>query len=107
MAYEDPFSAGSAVQWFNGKEFNGVACLQQWCLIAPHYCRLPLPSACLPSMRSCLGGSKCTDPSTPRQGRYSQSAWPPDQKSMGAEVVGPGATSGVAQEVGGAMEVGS
>ena len=23
VAYEDPFSAGSAVQWFNGKEFNG------------------------------------------------------------------------------------
>lgn len=25
VAYEDPFSAGSAVQWFNGKEFQGFS----------------------------------------------------------------------------------
>ena len=24
VTYEDPFSAGSAVQWFNGKEFKGA-----------------------------------------------------------------------------------
>lgn len=24
VSYEDPFSAASAVQWFNGKEFNGM-----------------------------------------------------------------------------------
>jgi hypothetical protein len=23
VTYEDPFSAGSAVQWFSGKEWNG------------------------------------------------------------------------------------
>ena len=24
VTYQDPFSAASAVQWFNGKEFKGV-----------------------------------------------------------------------------------
>lgn len=24
MTYEDPFSAGSAVEWFNDKEFKGM-----------------------------------------------------------------------------------
>lgn len=24
MSYEDPFSAASAVEWFNGKDFNGA-----------------------------------------------------------------------------------
>lgn len=28
VTYEDPFSAGSAVQWFNGKEFKGA---KVWC----------------------------------------------------------------------------
>jgi RNA recognition motif-containing protein len=27
VSYEDPFSAGSAVSWFNDKEFKGGGCL--------------------------------------------------------------------------------
>lgn len=26
VSYEDPFSAGSAVEWFNGKDWKGVFC---------------------------------------------------------------------------------
>ena len=25
VSYEDPFSAGSAVEWFNGKDYKGVS----------------------------------------------------------------------------------
>lgn len=33
VSYEDPFSAGSAVQWFNDKEFKG-GYVAVWCCLA-------------------------------------------------------------------------
>lgn len=30
VSYEDPFSAGSAVEWFNQKEWKGALCLNKY-----------------------------------------------------------------------------
>lgn len=55
VTYQDPFSAASAVQWFNGKEFKGV--IHQATSVYPHalcmlssYCH-DVPSAEDSSMR--------------------------------------------------------
>ena len=38
VTYEDPFTAGSAVSWFSGKEFKGEQCFWQWCAAAAVCC---------------------------------------------------------------------
>ena len=56
VTYEDPFTAGSAVSWFSGKEFKGEQCcrggvLLQQCVAQPGAVLLP----------AALDGMPCSD----------------------------------------------